>query len=371
MDKIIVKRNKIGTAIAVGIVSVFIVVLAVIFLNKKEVDVTQYEKILTNQESDAVSIDKILSENGHYALICNFLKNDKAETGVYLTDELGKVDLNNVDDMLILPGDIIENTYISFDGNKIAYMEYSLSDVCNWHVFDTSTQADVIIDSAKGDIRNKQNPRVYFYNDSIIYEKLDREEMVAKICAYDIESRLNKVIYSFSIDSEYISYGIDVADGYMVASVNNDGLSLLKYNLETDEIKTIDVQKKVDTIYSVKYAKENDSIIYYGAKKKREKIVLVDNDGHNKTVYRVSSKDTVNNDDIAYRDGKIYIDLVKWYDPISAWNYSLKAIDLDSKEKTSFDRVGDITLVDEGMILLYYPENTREWIDVYYVRDVK
>ena len=35
------------------------------------------------------------------------------------------------------------------------------------------------------------------------------------------------------------------------------------------------------------------------------------------------------------------------------------------------DRVGDITLADEGMILLYYPEKTTEWIDVYYVRDVK
>lgn len=31
------------------------------------------------------------------------------------------------------------------------------------------------------------------------------------------------------------------------------------------------------------------------------------------------------------------------------------------------NRIGDMTLTDEGMYLLYYPENTRPTIDVYYV----
>lgn len=70
---------------------------------------------------------------------------------------------------------------------------------------------------------------------------------------------------------------------------------------------------------------------------------------------------------IVYNDGKVYLKLVKWKDPISSWNYTLTSIDLDSQKEVLMNRVGDMTLTDEGMYLLYSPENTRQTIDVYYV----
>lgn len=90
-------------------------------------------------------------------------------------------------------------------------------------------------------------------------------------------------------------------------------------------------------------------------------------DGNIRKVYRLANSDIVNNEDIVYNDGKVYLKLVKWKDPISSWNYTLTLIDLDSKKEVLMNRGGDMTLTDEGMYLLYYPENTRQTIDVYYV----
>ncbi|MCR4637124.1 MAG: hypothetical protein K5754_12905 [Butyrivibrio sp.] len=352
--------------VIIGIVAIFRLLSGI---NKTKLDITEYDKILTSDKSEYVGLLRILNVDDTYVVAGHFLKEEKGYTAVFLTDDLKKIDFANADNMIVLPGAIIEDDYMAFDGVNLAYIEYTSdeSNLCNWHLYDTCSQSDVIVDSAVGHIRDKQNPRVFFYNNNLIYEKIDKANMKTDICSYNIDSKTIRVLYTFSSDEDYISYGMDVVDHYLVASVNDDGLSLLKYDLESDEEDVYKVEDHIDTIYSVAYAEDRSEILYYGKNNKHEEVSALDSNGNVRRIYRLAYSDMVNNEDIVYSDGKVYLKLVEWKDPISAWNYTLTCVDLDSKKEILMNRVGDMTLTEEGMYLLYYPENTRQTIDVYYV----
>lgn len=351
---------------------VFVIGLFILFTvlsnhNKTKIDVTKYDKVLTSDKTDYVGLIKILEADETYAVVGHFIKDEKVYTAVFLTDDFDEVNFASVDNMMVLPGAIIEDDYMAFDGVHLAYIEYTSdgSNLCNWHLYDTSSGTDVIVDSAAGHIRDKQNPRVFFYKNNLIYERIDKTDMKTDICSYNIKSKNTNVLYSFISRENYTSYGIDVIEQYLVASVNQDGLSLLKYDLSSDEKEVITVEEDVDTVHSVTYAEDRSEILYYGTKNNCEEVAAVDSDGNIRKVYRLSESDMVNNEDLVYRDGILYLKLVKWKDPISARNYTLKSIDISSKEEKTMNRVGDITVTNEGMLLLYYPENTTENIDVY------
>ncbi|SEQ00044.1 hypothetical protein [Butyrivibrio sp. TB] len=352
--------------VIIGVVVIFRLLSGI---NKTELDITEYDKILTSNDANYVRLARILRVNDTYAIIGHF-KDEDSQTSIVLTDDPKSVDFSSTDNMGILAGDHIEYEYMAFDGERVAYLEYTLggSDLCSWHLYDISSRADVIVDTTSGDvIDDKQNPRVFFYRDNLIYEKIDKTNMKTDICSYDIDSKQIKVLYTFSSDKDYISYGMDVVDQYLIASVNDNGLSLLKYDLESDEEDVYKVEDYIDTIYSVAYAKDRSEILYYGKKNKHEEVSALDSNGKVSRVYRLSYSDMVNNEDIVYSDGKVYLKLVEWKDPISSWNYTLTVVDLDSKKEILMNRVGDMTLTDGGMYLSYYPENTRQTIDVYYV----
>lgn len=363
---LLVKKMLKILVVIIGIVVIFRLLSGI---NKTKLDITDYNKILTSNEENYVRLARILRADDTYAIIGHF-KDEDSHTSLVLTDDPKSVDFSSTDNMEILVGDHIEYEYMDFDGERVAYMEYTLggSDKCNWHLYDISSHTDVIVDTSSGDvIDDKQNPRVFFYKDNLIYEKIDKTNMKTDICSYNIDSKTIKVLFTFNSDQDYISYGMDVVDHYLVASVNADGLSLLKYDLESDEEKIYKVEDYVDTIYSVAYAKDRSEILIYGKNNKHEQVSALDVDGNVRKVYRLANSDIVNNEDIVYNDGKVYLKLVKWKDPISSWNYTLTSINLDSKKEVLMNRVGDMTLTDEGMYLLYYPENTRQTIAVYYV----
>ena len=351
--------------VIIGIVAIFRLLSGI---NKTKLDISEYDKILTSNEENYVRLARLLREDDTYAIIGHF-EGEYSYTSLVLTDNPESVDFSSTDNMEILVGDHVEYEYMAFDGERVAYIEYTLggSDLCIWHLYDISSHTDVIVDTAPGDvIDDKQNPRVFFYNNNLIYEKIDKTNMKTDICSYNIDSKTIRVLYTFSSDEDYISYGMNVVDHYLVASVNDDGLSLLKYDLESDEEDVYKVEDHIDTIYSVAYAEDRSEILYYGKNNKHEEVSALDSDGNVRRIYRLAYSDMVNNEDIVYSDGKVYLKLVEWKDPISAWNYTLTCVDLDSKKEILMNRVGDMTLTDEGMYLLYYPENTRQTIDVYY-----
>ncbi len=53
---------------------------------------------------------------------------------------------------------------------------------------------------------------------------------------------------------------------------------------------------------------------------------------------------------------------------ISSWNSTLKVVDIDgNKQIISMNRVGNVAVTDDELLIMYYPGNTKEYKDMYIV----